>query len=62
MVRYFVVGGMPFQVYNGTTTFTGLYSLGIFNTQEEAENCRNEKYNECGGLISWFEVPFEEKQ
>lgn len=59
MVKYIVVGGMPFQGYNGTTTFCGLYSLGIFNTQEEAENCREEKYDECGGLINWFEVSNE---
>lgn len=54
--RYFVIGGSPFSMYTGTTTFTDLLLLGTFNNFDDAKRCVNEKYEECAGLIQVFDV------
>ena len=58
--KYIVVGGNPFTMYTGTTTFTALKKLGIFNTKKEASICIDLYYDECAGLIEMFEVQNED--
>ena len=53
---YIVVGSIPFQAFNGATTHIGISKLGVFNTEEEAKECLEEKFNECGGMIEYFTV------
>jgi len=55
-MKYIVVGGEPFRVYTGTTTFISIRELGQFETKEEAEECVTKNYTECGGLINLFEI------
>jgi len=57
--KYVVMGGNPFRGYTGTTTFTALRTLGIFDTQEEADKCIDDKFDDCGGLIHVQEVTFD---
>jgi len=56
MTQYIVVGGNPFTGYTGTMSYTSLRSLGTFSSKEEAEECREEMWEECGGLIEVFPV------
>lgn len=56
MKKFIVVGGTPFTIYNRTTTFVNLKKLGIFDTEEEAEKCTVENYEDCKGLITFFEI------
>ncbi len=60
--RYFVIGGSPFSMYTGTTTFTDLRLLGSFDNICDAETCVNENYEECAGLIQIFEAAVENLQ
>lgn len=54
--KYLVVGGSPFTMYTGTTTYNSLRKLGLFNNKEEADKCIKEKWFECAGLIEVFEI------
>ncbi len=49
--RYHVIGGNPWRVFNGTTTFSSLRTLGVNLTKKEAEECVNRLYDESGGLL-----------
>lgn len=49
--RYVVVGGHPFRMYTGTTTFTGLKLVGKTDSKEEAVELFNTHYEDCGGLL-----------
>jgi hypothetical protein len=51
MKRYIIVGGRPFTMYTGTTTYTGLDIVGTTDTLEDAGLIVREKYEQCGGLI-----------
>lgn len=53
---YIVAGGNPFRGYTNTLSFTGLKSLGEFKCKEDADECVNLHYEDCGGLIAIFEV------
>ena len=55
-MKYIVVGGTPFTMYTGTTTYTSIREFGQFKTEEESEQCIVKNYEECGGLIQVFKV------
>ena len=61
MKKFIVVGGNPYRMYTGTITFTHLRELGQFNTQEEADRCIEQNYDECGGLLDVFVVEKEKE-
>lgn len=48
---YTIIGGNPFTMYTGTTTFTGLRVVANTESFDEMEDIVREKYDECGGLI-----------
>jgi len=54
--KWIVVGSIPFQAFNGVTTYIGISKLGIFNTEEEAKECEKENFDRCGGMINHFEI------
>jgi hypothetical protein len=51
MKRYHVIGGNPFRMHTGTTTFTSFDILLSSDSLEEANQVVNDKYEECCGLI-----------
>ena len=51
---YLVIGGNPFRMYTGTTTFTGLRKIGEYSSYGQAEKAVLENFDECGGLIEIF--------
>jgi len=55
-MKYIVVGGCPFRGYTNTLTYTAIRELGQFKTEEEANKCIEENWDECGGLINLFEI------
>lgn len=48
---YIIVGGRPFTMYTGTTTYTGLSVVGNAASKEEAKAIVLAQYEECGGLL-----------
>ena len=60
--RYVVVGGNPFTMYTGTTTFTAIRVLCKTNSKTEAEVVVKDNYDECGGLIEIFDMDIEENK
>jgi len=57
--KFVVMGALPFRTYTGTVTYTGLRTLGIYDTQEEADARIEECFDEAGGLINVQEVTFD---
>lgn len=50
-MRYLLIGGNPFRMYNGTETFTSLRVVGGCNTEDEAREMFHTNYESCGGLL-----------
>lgn len=50
-MRYTLVGGNPFRMYTGTTTFTSISVVGQTNTIKEMQQLVNDSYEKCGGLL-----------
>jgi len=55
-VKYLVVGGNPVKALTGTTTYTGLMKLGEFESEKEMQECVDENYDKCSGLIDVYTV------
>ena len=49
--NFVVIGGNPFTMYTGTTTYTGLSVIGKTKTIKQAEKLIKKEYDVCGGLF-----------
>ncbi len=54
--RYVLIGGRPFSVYTGTTTFTNLLIKATANNEIEMKSKTEEFYEECSGLMLWIDL------
>lgn len=50
-MKYILVGGNPFRMYTGTTTFTSLKVVATCQTKDEARQLWNQHYEDCSGLM-----------
>jgi hypothetical protein len=57
--RFILVGGNPFRGYNGTTTFTGLRTIGMTDSKEDLKTMVDDHYDECGGLLLVIDLDHE---
>lgn len=55
-MSYLVVGGNPYRLYNGTTTFTSLRKIALVYSYEAATKVVEDNYDKCGGLIEVFDT------
>lgn len=51
MKKYSIIGGNPFTMYTGTTTYTSLKCIGLANTEDEVKAILDANYEACGGLL-----------